>query len=225
MKKFVLASIVTAALIFNNAVAQVKVSGVTLPEKLGFSGSVRELNGAGTRVKYMLHVYVAGLYLKEKSHNPKVIINADKPMSVRLQIISSMLTGETMVRYIREGFSRSLGGKTDSFKEELDLICEIFLSEPTKVGDVYDIHYTPGIGVSASKNAKPYAFSSLGNKQKTAVSASAKLAKKVQNIGHTKEGYEALPGLDFKKALFGIWLSNDPVDEDLKDAMLGVGTE
>lgn len=28
-------------------------------------------------------------------------------------------------------------------------------------------------------------------------------------------------GLAFKKALFGIWLSNDPVQEDLKESMLG----
>lgn len=28
-------------------------------------------------------------------------------------------------------------------------------------------------------------------------------------------------GLDFKKALFGIWLSDDPVDADLKKGMLG----
>ncbi|MBT8296018.1 MAG: chalcone isomerase family protein, partial [Gramella sp.] len=26
---------------------------------------------------------------------------------------------------------------------------------------------------------------------------------------------------DFKKALFGIWLSNRPADDDLKEAMLG----
>lgn len=30
-----------------------------------------------------------------------------------------------------------------------------------------------------------------------------------------------IPGFDFKKAFFGIWLSNNPVDEDLKDALLG----
>lgn len=30
-------------------------------------------------------------------------------------------------------------------------------------------------------------------------------------------------GLDFKKAVFGIWLGNDPADSDLKDAMLGKG--
>ncbi|WP_034923094.1 chalcone isomerase family protein [Gillisia sp. CAL575] len=30
-----------------------------------------------------------------------------------------------------------------------------------------------------------------------------------------------IPGKEFKKALFGIWLSNKPADKDLKDAMLG----
>jgi len=29
-------------------------------------------------------------------------------------------------------------------------------------------------------------------------------------------------GMDFKKALFGIWLSDTPVDEDLKKALLGL---
>lgn len=30
-----------------------------------------------------------------------------------------------------------------------------------------------------------------------------------------------IEGNDFKEAVFGIWLSNDPADEDLKNAMLG----
>ena len=30
-----------------------------------------------------------------------------------------------------------------------------------------------------------------------------------------------VPGLAFKKALFGIWLSDDPVQDDLKEGMLG----
>ena len=30
-----------------------------------------------------------------------------------------------------------------------------------------------------------------------------------------------VPGLEFKKALFGIWLSDDPVQDDLKEGMLG----
>ena len=38
-----------------------------------------------------------------------------------------------------------------------------------------------------------------------------------------KNGKEVgmIPGLEFKKALFGIWLGSDPADDDLKEAMLG----
>mgnify|MGYP001118069170 CR=1 FL=1 len=38
-----------------------------------------------------------------------------------------------------------------------------------------------------------------------------------------KNGKEkgTIEGMDFKKALFGIWLSNEPADDDLKEAMLG----
>lgn len=36
----------------------------------------------------------------------------------------------------------------------------------------------------------------------------------------TKKG--SIEGLDFKKALFGIWLSNNPADKDLKKSMLGM---
>lgn len=38
-----------------------------------------------------------------------------------------------------------------------------------------------------------------------------------------KNGNESgvIKGMDFKKALFGIWLSNDPADDDLKEGMLG----
>lgn len=31
-----------------------------------------------------------------------------------------------------------------------------------------------------------------------------------------------IEGLDFKKALFGIWLGSDPADDDLKEGMLGL---
>ena len=33
---------------------------------------------------------------------------------------------------------------------------------------------------------------------------------------------DTIDGLDFKTALWGIWLGNDPVDKDLKKGMLGI---
>jgi len=33
---------------------------------------------------------------------------------------------------------------------------------------------------------------------------------------------KTIPGYEFKKALFGIWLCPEPADEDLKEGMLGL---
>ena len=51
-------------------------------------------------------------------------------------------------------------------------------------------------------------------------------------IAYTKSGgstvskngklVKTIDGFDFKKALFGIWLCNEPADEDLKEGMLGL---
>ncbi|MCU0430400.1 MAG: chalcone isomerase family protein [Cytophagaceae bacterium] len=40
-------------------------------------------------------------------------------------------------------------------------------------------------------------------------------------IYKNKQVKGTIPGLEFKKALFGIWLGEDPADDDLKEAMLG----
>jgi len=52
----------------------------------------------------------------------------------------------------------------------------------------------------------------------------------IYDIGYTPKGgtviikngksVATIPGFEFKKALFGIWLCDDPADEDLKEGML-----
>lgn len=37
-----------------------------------------------------------------------------------------------------------------------------------------------------------------------------------------KKLHDTIPGLEFKKALFGIWLCNQPPDADLREGMLGL---
>lgn len=189
MKKIFLSlcfSIMLASISFS----QVKLYGVAFPAKLGFDNKVVVLNGAGVRNKYFMNVYVAGLYLRTKNSNPQEIINADQPMAVRLQIISSLVTRDRMAESIIEGFEQSTGGKTKPIQKEIDMIIKIFKSEPIKVGDVFDIMYTPGKGITATKNGKDYGI--------------------------------LIKGLSFKKAVFGIWLGEDPVDDPLKDKMLGL---
>lgn len=189
MKK-IIAAFTLVTVLLSNINAQTKLMGVTLSPKIAPAKTELILNGAGVRTKYFIKVYVGGLYLKQKNKNPKQIIEADEPMAARLHIISNLMTSENMSTAIREGFEKSTKGNTTPFKKEIDLICSVFKSEPVKVGDLFEIYYTPGVGVRCFKN---------------------NVDQKV-----------AIPGMDFKKALFGIWLSEDPVDQTLKEGMLGL---
>jgi hypothetical protein len=42
------------------------------------------------------------------------------------------------------------------------------------------------------------------------------------NVLKNSEYIDTIPGIEFKKAFFGIWISNNPIQKNLKKAMLGV---
>lgn len=168
--------------------AQTRIADVTFPAKLIHNKTELVLNGAGVRKKSFFKIYVAGLYLTEKSKNAVAICDADKPMVIRLQITSDMVNSNNMSKAIREGFDKSTAGNINPIKDRIEAFIEIFNKEKIKEGDLYEIWYIPGQGVQPFKN---------GKYQTTVV------------------------GLDFKKALFGIWLADKPADIDLKKALLG----
>src|SRR4051812_42640872 len=125
MKKSIL-TLTLISLLSGFAVAQAPINGVTLSPKIAPGKTTLLLNGGGVRTKYFIKVYVAGLYLEAKSQKPKEIIEADKPMSVRIHIISNLMTSANMAMAIREGFDKSTGGNVAPFKKDIDLICTIF---------------------------------------------------------------------------------------------------
>jgi hypothetical protein len=158
-----------------------------LPAKLKAEGAELRLNGSGARTKYLMEMYVAGLYLAEPSRDAAAIIAANNPMAIRLEITSGLVSQEKLLAALNEGFDNSTGGKTESLRREIERFRKCFASEIDK-GDVFDLVYHPSRGVEVIKNGK-------------------------------LQGQ--VPGLAFKEALFGIWLSNKPADEDLKLALLG----
>ena len=185
MKKivFVFIALMSAGLTF----AQTEVGGVNLPNSESFQGQTLNLNGAGVREKLWIDLYAGGLYLTNKSSDASAIISADEPMSIKLHIVSKLITSEKMMEAVNEGFESSTRGNTKPIASKIKKFQEFFMEEITR-DDVFDIVYVPSKGVVAYKNDKE-----LG----------------------------VIEGIDFKKALFGIWLSNDPADDDLKEAMLG----
>ena len=130
------------------------IEGVNLPTKLSLNKTELILNGAGVRSFLFIKIYVGGLYLPAKTHDPKEIINADEPSVIRFHAISRAFTSERMAKTVREQFEKSNPGKTAEFKTRLDILCDMLAKETIQIGDECDISYTPNEGIRVSKNGK-----------------------------------------------------------------------
>ncbi len=164
-----------------------KIAGITMPDSFTAGDTPLVLNGAGVRTKFAINIYAGGLYLKAKSSDAGAVIGADEPMSIRLHIVSGLITPKDFEEATRDGFDRSTGGKLAPIKDRMEKFIAVFREGIAK-GDAYDIVYLPGKGISVYKN---------GGLKTTAA------------------------GLDFKRALFGIWLGPRAANPKLRKGMLG----
>ena len=131
------------------------VDGIDLPETLTIGNETLVLNGAGVRAKRIAFInkglYVAGLYLKAKSDNPRQIMDADETMSLRIKITSSLITTKRFAEATLEGFEEATSGNTVPIQQGINSIMGAF-SDEIKEGDQFDIVYTPDVGVQVFKN-------------------------------------------------------------------------
>lgn len=164
------------------------VEGVDVPDTYSYEGEKLTLTGAGSRSKWFMDLYVAGLYLSSaETESAKAIIESDEPQAITLNITSGMITSERMRDATLDGFDAATEGDTSAIQDDIDRFMAVF-EEKIEEGDQFDLVYIPEEGVSVLKN------------------------------GQHKD---TLGDLAFKRALFGIWLSENPVDKDLKARMVG----
>ena len=183
--RMLLALVVAAG--FAEDACAMKIAGITMPDTFKAGDAPLVLNGAGVRTRFALNIYAGGLYLKARSSDAAKIIDADEAMSIRLHIVSGLITPKDFEEATRDGFNRSTGGNIAPIRDRMEKFIAIFREGIAK-GDAYDIAYLPGKGVSVFKNGALKTTSS---------------------------------GLDFKKALFGIWLGPRAANPKLRKGMLG----
>ena len=165
-----------------------QIAGVKLKETIKLGKNHLLLNGAGQRTKYFIDLYVAALYLSTKTQDAQAIIDADETMLIQIHVISNLITSENITRGTMEGFTKSTNNKTENIQEQIDDFLDAF-KEKITIGDIFEIVYLPGKGVTVLKNRH--------------------IVKKLD------------VDMEFKRALFGIWLSNKPAQKSLKNGMLG----
>ena len=172
-----------------------KVGDVNVADSITVGGQALTLNGAGQRIKKVafikIKIYSAGLYLQAKNTDAQSIIDADAPMAIRLYITTGMASKEKLTGAWNEGFERATGGNTAAIKGEIAKFNALFKKNP-KEGDMYEIAYVPGQGITLAMNGESQGA--------------------------------AIPGMEFKKAVFGIWLTKEIDDKNLsalKENLLG----
>lgn len=179
-----------------------EIGGVDLPDTLKSGDTEILLNGAGLRRKFGMKVYAVGLYTKAKTTDGQAVIDADEPMALDMRWRMSV-PGKKIDESFYESFAVSAGApKANSYgpqtnfgpvtKDIVNYMGWIDSRETTKQ-DSWIMIYVPGKGTEV-----------------------------YVNDGTKKELKGVIPGIEFKKVLFGIWLAEDPVvGKSLRADLLG----
>jgi hypothetical protein len=127
------------------------LAGVTLPDTVQVGGTTLTLNGLGLRTKFVVKVYVAGLYLEQKSSDPNTIIKADTPKRIVMQFLHGA-SKKQMADAFDESFNDNSPDAKRTMKPDIDRLLDAL--ESVKEGDQMVFTYTPGTGTTLSINGK-----------------------------------------------------------------------
>lgn len=146
-------ALLAALLTFTPATQAVTINGTRVPDSLQHGGQLLTLNGTGVRNKYFIDLYVGALYLPRRVDDAGTILAADEPMALRLAIVSDRITSERMRESSLEGFEHATHGKTGPLTRDIEAFLDAY-REPIRIGDVFELRYTPGAGTDIVKNDK-----------------------------------------------------------------------
>lgn len=186
-RKLILIAALVSAL---PAWAAIDIKGAKFDDTYQVGSQPLHLNGAGTRVKIIVDVYAAGLYITKKEHTAAGVLALPGPKSMQIVLLRE-LTGEDFADAMVKGFKKNnTEADVAKYQAKLEEIRQRMMSFGTvKKGTVIHIDFTPGVGTRVL-------------------------------VDGAQKGTD-LAGDDFYAALLRIWLGHQPVDADLKDALLG----
>jgi Flp pilus assembly secretin CpaC len=127
------------------------LDGVTLPDTAQAGGKTLVLNGLGLRTKFVVKVYVAGLYLEQKSSDANAIIKADEPKQIVMQFLHGA-TKKQMSDAFDESFKDNSPDAVKTMKPDIDRLLDAL--DNVKVGDQMVFTYLPGTGSTLAINGK-----------------------------------------------------------------------
>ncbi len=131
-----------------------ELAGVTLPDQVAVEGRTLLLNGMGLRQATFLRVdvYVAGLYLEEKSSEADAIIESETTKRIVMRFVRSV-GRKDLVKAWTEGFDRNAGKDRTALEESLATL-NSWMVDIGK-GETLAFTYVPEKGVEGEVNGRP----------------------------------------------------------------------
>jgi hypothetical protein len=144
--------IIFLTLFFSLADAR-EVAGIDLPDeiKVEAEGAPLVLNGAGIRKKFFFSIYLASLYLPSRTGDAAVILDADKPNRVRMDMLYSKVDKEKFVEGWNDGFAANHSEQQLApLKDRVERFNGMF--ETLREGDRVLFDYLPAVGTRVTIN-------------------------------------------------------------------------
>lgn len=145
MRKIMLLAISVAALASLSQLYAGTLAGVALSDTTQVGSTTLVLNGMGLRTKFMVKVYVAGLYLPQRSKDTEAIIKADAPKRIVLHFVRNV-TKSQIADAFSDDFQKNSPEAAKTMKADVDRFLAAI--EPVKDGREIVFTYIPRTGTS-----------------------------------------------------------------------------
>ncbi|UCG37679.1 MAG: chalcone isomerase family protein [bacterium] len=122
-----------------------EMGGVTVQDTISIGSSTARLAGLGFRKKFVIKVYMAGLYMAEPELSQGSIIASDQAKAVFMHFVYGKVEAAKLQEAWREGFEKNTPGAGADLRQRMDRFVGLFREDALR-GDEYLLAYEPGVG-------------------------------------------------------------------------------
>jgi len=139
------ALVLTLALLPVAPAAAGSLAGVTVPDAQIVGDQALTLAGLALRTKVVFKVYVAALYLKEKSSDPAAILAQDSSRRMEMHFLRDLSAAQICESW-QEGLAANTPQAGPELRKQFDELCATMT--PVAAGGKLTLSYVPGLGTA-----------------------------------------------------------------------------
>jgi len=165
-----LAAVVIAFGAVQASAQPVEIEGVKLEPTVQVASAPLQLNGAGVRTRAIFKVYVAGLYVPQKSKDAAALLSQKGPRRMSITMLRNV-DADSFGGALNEGLKNNhTEAQLAGFKAQIEALnANLKAVGETKKGDVINFEYVPDAGTRITVNGQPRGTSIAGEDFFTAV--------------------------------------------------------